>query len=122
MTRRCAAALAALLAVASGCGASGAGSVSSLRSAGQPVATTRTVSQAAFLRVKVGMPRSQVEALLGSPPFRVHSGATEICWLYGKSPNDVAGGQVCLTGGRVSFVATPELATTTVASTSARPS
>jgi hypothetical protein len=120
MTRRDVAALVAILAVASGCGASGAGAVSSHRSAVQHGATTTTASKAAFVRVKLGMPRSQVEALLGRPPFRLRSGSAEICWLYGESPSDLAGGQVCFTGGRVSFVATPPSATVTFGSTSGR--
>jgi hypothetical protein len=56
------------------------------------------------------MPMRQVEALLGDPPFRVQSTPQDLCWLYGRSRVDLSGGTVCFTGGRVSFVATPELA------------
>ena len=56
------------------------------------------------------MPMREVEALLGDPPFRLQSTSQELCWLYGRSRDDLTGGTVCFTDGRVSFVAAPELA------------
>jgi hypothetical protein len=127
MTFRDVAALAALVTVASGCAASDAGS-----SQGSPIQPAVRISKhataaapfnhpagkTAYLRVKLGMPMSQVDSILGSPPFRVKSGASGICWLYGRSPSDLRGGTVCFERHRVSFVATPESAPMILVSTS----
>jgi hypothetical protein len=124
---------AALLTVASGCVASGTEAASS---PGQPVRPVTTDSngpthtaggrvthagKAAFLRVRLKMPKRQVEALLGDPPFRLQSTPQELCWLYGRRRDDLSGGTVCFVHGRVSFVATPERARVGFTVTTARP-
>jgi hypothetical protein len=129
--RATSAALVAL--IAGGC----AGSAGPTPSTGPPAARVTTGSygpthtvaggptgaswKRAFLRVTPNMPTAQVEALLGKPPFHMRSGSRETCWLYGRSRTDITGGAVCFTAGRVTFVATPELATATFGSTSRRP-